>query len=62
MTVDADVDPLLAELLFDPQTSGGLLFAAPAAATERVEAAFAAADQPLWRIGHVQPGANVHVS
>ena len=62
VTVDADVDPLLAELLFDPQTSGGLLFAAPAAATERVEAAFAAADHPLWRIGHVQPGANVHVS
>ena len=62
VTVGADVDPLLAELLFDPQTSGGLLFAAPAAATERVEAAFAAADQPLWRIGHVQPGANVHVS
>ena len=61
-TIGPDVDPLLAELLFDPQTSGGLLFAAPAAATERVEAAFAAADHPLWRIGHVQPGANVHVS
>ena len=35
VTIGADVDPLRAELLFDPQTSGGLLFAAPATAAAR---------------------------
>lgn len=62
VTVGADVDPLQAELLFDPQTSGGLLFAAPATAAARVESTFAAADQPVWRIGHVQPGTGIHVT
>ena len=60
--IGADVDPLQAELLFDPQTSGGLLFAAPATAAARVESTFAAADQPVWRIGRVQPGTGIHVT
>jgi selenide,water dikinase len=48
-------------LLFDPQTSGGLLFAAPAAHTRAVEAALRAADVPLWRIGEVTAGHGVVV-
>jgi selenide,water dikinase len=48
-------------LLFDPQTSGGLLFAAPQAAAEHVEAAFASAQEPLWRIGRVVAGRGVSV-
>ena len=62
VTASEDMDPLLLELLFDPQTSGGLLFAAPAATIDQVEAAFVAADHPLWRIGRVRRGADVHVS
>ena len=53
-------DPLLDEasqmLLFDAQTSGGLLLSVPA---EKVEALFANAqslDQPLWVIGEVEQG------
>lgn len=57
----ASADPRVVDLAFDPQTSGGLLFAAPAGAAREVEAAFAAADHPLWRIGGVQPGTGVHV-
>src|SRR5919109_3073766 len=50
-----------AALLFDPQTSGGLLFAAPAAAAGAGEAAFGAQRQPLWRIGRVVEGHGVQV-
>ena len=53
-------DPRLDEasqmLLFDAQTSGGLLLSVPA---EKVEALFASAqsqDQPLWVIGEVEQG------
>ncbi len=41
-------------LLFDPQTSGGLLIAAPAAAAGQVEAALASAGVRASRIGVVQ--------
>ena len=38
-------------LLFDPQTSGGLLLAVDSAAAADVEAAFSAAGESLWKIG-----------
>lgn len=43
------------ELLFDPQTSGGLLCALPAEAAERALAALRGADVPAARIGEVVP-------
>jgi len=61
VTIGEEVDPVLAALLFDPQTSGGLLFAVPGAVAESVESLFASDSQPVWRIGHVQVGANIHV-
>jgi selenide, water dikinase len=51
------VDPDVAALLFDPQTSGGLLIACPARKAAAMEAAFARDNEPLWRIGRAKRGA-----
>ncbi len=50
------VDPDVAALLFDPQTSGGLLLAVPKARANELEQLFAADSEPLWRIATVGPG------
>jgi len=52
----------LAGLLYDPQTSGGLLFTTPEAAAANVVDAFARAGQDVWRIGRFAPGRGVWVS
>ena len=46
----------LASLLFDPQTSGGLLIAAAPEQGRELERGFAAAHESLWRIGDVVEG------
>jgi selenide,water dikinase len=43
-------------LLYDPQTSGGLLIGCPGRRAGRLESAFAADGEPLWRIGRVTSG------
>ena len=43
-------------LLFDPQTSGGLLCALASDTVDEVESAFRAADEPFWKIGEVIDG------
>ncbi len=50
-----------AQLLFDPQTSGGLLFALPQAQAAELRARFAAAGEPIWEIGEVVVGAGIDV-
>jgi selenide, water dikinase len=45
------VDPALQALLFDPQTSGGLLIAVAADSAAAVNTALAAAGVPVVRIG-----------
>jgi selenide,water dikinase len=50
------VDPALQALLFDPQTSGGLLIAVAGPAAASVEAALTAAGVPAARVGLVEPG------
>jgi selenide,water dikinase len=40
-------------LLFDPHTSGGLLFAVPQEAVPVLEDTFGTSEQPLWRVGEV---------
>ena len=43
-------------LLHDPQTSGGLLFAAAAAQADAIEHAFGETGEPLFRIGEAVAG------
>jgi selenide,water dikinase len=52
------VDPARRLLLYDPQTSGGLLFVLPAAEADALQRACAAAGQGCWRVGEVvaEPG------
>jgi selenide, water dikinase len=50
--VEADLE----DLLFDPQTSGGLFFAIPAEKGAEVEDRFKNAGEPLWLVGEVRPG------
>jgi selenide,water dikinase len=45
-----------AALLFDPQTSGGLLAAVPADLAQALLAALTTAGQPAAIIGHATPG------
>ncbi len=56
VTFASSVDETTASLLFDPQTSGGLLLGCPQRKARALEAAFAADREPLWRIGRVAAG------
>jgi selenide, water dikinase len=59
--ISGDVAEELEHVLFDPQTSGGLLMAVPPQRTDEVTPLFTAAGLPVWRIGEVVRGAGVEV-
>jgi selenide,water dikinase len=59
--ISGEVSPELEHLLYDPQTSGGLLFALPPEAAQQAERSFAAAGEPLWCIGEVVEGEGIVV-
>ena len=59
--VDAAVPAPLADLLYDPQTSGGLIFSVSPSRAPRLMAAFAERTLPLWRIGAAEAGDGVSV-
>lgn len=61
VTVAEGVPGPRAAALFDPQTSGGLLFVIPEAEGPALEAAFREDGQPLWRIGRFAEGRGVRV-
>lgn len=61
VNVSSDIHPDLAALLFDPQTSGGLLFSIGKEQADEFVSAFAAAAEPIWEIGHVEAGHGVDV-
>jgi len=55
------VDPILLDLLYDPQTSGGLLIAVGAAAVEQLLAELQNAGVPAVRVGRVVSAASARV-
>ncbi len=59
--IDPSVNSVLATLLFDPQTSGGLLFAIPESGVPEFESALVEASVNHWRIGRVLKGDGVVV-
>ncbi len=52
IAVEADLSEAQQDLIFDPQTSGGLLLAVPESAADELETAFASAGRFCRRIGH----------
>jgi selenide, water dikinase len=60
--VAADVPVELASLLYDPQTSGGLLLSVAKDRHEALLEAFAAAGETIWEVGEVTAGHGVTVT
>ncbi len=58
---EPEIDETAQMLLFDPQTSGGLLLAVPPEKMDDLQARAAALDQPVWDIGEVVAGDVIHV-
>lgn len=57
----SNIDPTTLAVLFDPQTSGGLLFSVPAERARDVVGAANAQAIDVWRIGEVHEGSGVDV-
>lgn len=57
----AGIDELRRMLLFDAQTSGGLLLAVPPQSVERLITKAAELNQPVWVVGEVISGSGVEV-
>jgi len=55
------VPAVLLDLLFDSETSGGLLFSAPAETAQDLAGRFAAKGENLWEIGEVIPEVAIEV-
>jgi selenide,water dikinase len=56
VTLNQDVPRTILDLLFDPETSGGLLVSVAAERARELEDRFGSANQPLWHIGEVDEG------
>ena len=61
VTVEGDLSINLQTLLYDPQTSGGLLVAVPEAKAADFQAEADAREIPMWQIGFVTPGSGITI-
>lgn len=61
ITFSPEVDPVIRQLMFDPQTSGGLLIGVHEDSTPRLEAELASRGIPVHAVGHVDHGTGIHV-
>jgi len=61
VTFGAEIDNASQMLLFDPQTSGGLLMAVPGDRVQRLLARAIEIGQPAWEIGSVVEGSGIEV-
>jgi selenide,water dikinase len=61
VTLAGGLDPARAELLFDPQTSGGLLLAVPEERATLLQAQLQEAGEQSWEIGAVVEGQGIEV-
>jgi selenide,water dikinase len=59
--VDPDVPAEVEDLLYDPQTSGGLLMAVPKGRASWLESRLKGDGFSCWRIGHVEEGEGITV-
>ncbi len=59
--IEEGVSEAMQDVLFDPQTSGGLLMAVAQGRASDAQARFKAAGLPAWAIGEVTAGAGVEV-
>ncbi len=60
--LDAEIPQSILDLLFDPETSGGLLISVASERAAQLEHVFAAANEPLWQIGDVEAGLGLVVA
>jgi len=56
------ISEAMEHLLFDPQTSGGLLFAVEAGRAGEVQSRFAASGEAVWQVGQALEGEGVEVT
>jgi selenide,water dikinase len=61
VTFDPSVDEAGQMLLFDPQTSGGLLLGVPQEKLPALQARAQELGQPVWVIGEARPGSGILV-
>jgi len=61
VTFDPSIDEAGQMLLFDPQTSGGLLLGVPQEKLAAFQDRARELDQPAWVIGEVRPGSGIEV-
>jgi selenide, water dikinase len=61
LLIDSEVPQVLQDLMFDPETSGGLLVTASDMRAEALKTAFQATGEPIWEIGRVGAGSGLKI-
>jgi selenide,water dikinase len=61
VTIEQGLSEDFRHILYDPQTSGGLLFTLPEPVATEAEDRFAAAGEPLWHVGEIVAGSGLAV-